>query len=235
MPLAPGPRRNCYTICRPWYCAGFLFPQARPRCCRGCGDRGCVTGDHLTIDVLRYPGSDVRPGDPDGAWLLRFFPLGVNHLPTAGTALLRTAGDANCLVACCSATLRQPAPSPVLRLLWLRTPLPNSRCARPQPTPSPGCCSLTSLLSTANCTYRTAVLLTAAPDHCGPPGPGRQPRHRLAQPGFGTPPPNRPAYCWYCWSAVRLCQTSLISATRETIPTPPPNVYSGRHRFSRAR
>ncbi|MFD9429213.1 hypothetical protein ACFWCW_42775, partial [Streptomyces sp. NPDC060054] len=42
-----------------------------------------------------------------------------------GTALLRTAGDANCSVACDSATLRQPAPSPVLRLLWLGTPLPN--------------------------------------------------------------------------------------------------------------
>ncbi|MEB8338564.1 hypothetical protein OKJ99_13770, partial [Streptomyces endophyticus] len=30
-----------------------------------------------------------------------------------------------CSVACGSATLRQPAPSPVLRLLWLGTPLPN--------------------------------------------------------------------------------------------------------------
>ena len=48
----------------------------------------------------------------------------------------------------------------------------TSRCARPQPTPSPRCCSLTSLLGTANCTFgtATAVLPTAAPDHCGPPG-----------------------------------------------------------------
>ncbi|GHD36363.1 hypothetical protein GCM10010317_000620 [Streptomyces mirabilis] len=45
---------------------------------------------------------------------------------TAGTALLRTAVDATCSVTCDSVTLRQPAPSPVLRLLlWLRTPLPN--------------------------------------------------------------------------------------------------------------
>jgi len=36
----------------------------------------------------------------------------------------------------------------------------TSRCARPQPTPSPGCCSLTSLLGTANCTYGYC--------HCGP-------------------------------------------------------------------
>ncbi|EFL27490.1 LOW QUALITY PROTEIN: hypothetical protein SSOG_07203, partial [Streptomyces himastatinicus ATCC 53653] len=56
-------------------------------------------------------------------------------------------------------------------------------------------------------------------------------------PGFGTPPPHRPAncYCGYCWPAVRLCQAPLISATRETITTPPPNVYSSRHRFPRGR
>jgi hypothetical protein len=97
-------------------CAGLLFPQTRPTSCRGCGDRSCLTGDHLTIDVLRYPGSDFRPGDPDGAWSLRSFPL-LNRSLTE--PVLRTA------VACGSATLRQPAPSPVLRLLWLGTPLPN--------------------------------------------------------------------------------------------------------------
>ncbi|PKT67039.1 hypothetical protein CW362_42650 [Streptomyces populi] len=42
---------------------------------------------------------------------------------------LRTAGTANCSAACDSATLRRSAPSPVLRLLWLRTPLPNFVCA----------------------------------------------------------------------------------------------------------
>ena len=57
-------------------------------------------------------------------------PSVINHLPngglrTAGTALLRVADDANYSVASHSATLRQPAPSPVLLLLWLRTPLPN--------------------------------------------------------------------------------------------------------------
>src|SRR4051794_12306145 len=87
-------------------------------------------------------------------------PSVINCLPnrgtaTAGTALLRTAGDADYSMACDSATLRQPVPSPVLRLLWLGNPLPNSRCARPQPTPSPRYCSLTSLLlGTSNCTCR---------------------------------------------------------------------------------
>jgi hypothetical protein len=63
-----------------------------------------------------------RPGDPDGARLLR---SSLWDLPTAGKALLRTAGTTNRSVTCHSATFRQPAPSPVLRLLWLRTPLPN--------------------------------------------------------------------------------------------------------------
>lgn len=80
MPYGTRARRNSYTICRPQYCAGLLFPRARPERRRGCGDRECVTGDHLTIDVLRYP-------DP---LLVRailmarappFFPL-ANHLPS---------------------------------------------------------------------------------------------------------------------------------------------------------
>ena len=91
-----------------------------------CGDRGCLTGDHLTIDVLRYPGSRLRPGDPDDAWAPPFFPL---DQPPANVncwccvllvlPVMRTAGGLE------SATLRQPAPSPVLHLLWLGTPLPN--------------------------------------------------------------------------------------------------------------
>jgi len=38
----------------------------------GCGDRGCVTGDHLPIRGLAVPGR-VRPGpgDPDGVCVLR--------------------------------------------------------------------------------------------------------------------------------------------------------------------
>ena len=63
---------------------------------------------------------DFHPGDPDGARLLRSSLL-INYSLTE---------TAHCwyrelLVASNSATLRQPAPSPVLRLLWLGTPLPN--------------------------------------------------------------------------------------------------------------
>lgn len=53
--------------------------------------------------ILMALGSSVLPSE-------------INCLPT---------GDAYLSVACDSATLRQPAPSPVLRLLRLGTPLPN--------------------------------------------------------------------------------------------------------------
>ncbi|MDQ0798140.1 hypothetical protein QFZ58_006628 [Streptomyces sp. B1I3] len=37
------------------------------------------------------------------------------------------------------------------------------------------------------------ALLTAAPDDCGPPGPGPVPSPSCNHSGFGTPPPHRPA------------------------------------------
>ncbi len=84
-----------------------------------------MTGDHLTIDVLRYPGALLRPGDPDGAQPLRS--LWINHLLVRYCALrvIRTAGGLH------RTTVRQPAPSPVLQLPWLRTPLPNPLARAP--------------------------------------------------------------------------------------------------------
>lgn len=162
--MAPGPRRNRYTICRPWYCAGFLFPQTRPRCCRGRGDRGCVTGDHLTIDVLRYPG----PVLPARAILMA---LGSSVLPS-GSITYQT-GTAYCWWPL-TAPLRQPAPSPILHLLWLRTLLPNL------PVRAPAADAFTEVLLTdftaGYCQLHfLRVLLTAAPDHPGPPGPVTSP------------------------------------------------------------
>ena len=92
---------------------------------------------------------------------------------------------AYCSVACDSATLRQPAPSPVLRLLWLRTPLPNL------PVRASAADAFTEVLLTdftaGYCelrlrVLRELVLLTAAPDHCGPPGPIVSPVAVLQQP-----------------------------------------------------
>jgi hypothetical protein len=103
---------------------------------------------------------DFRPGDPDGAGS-SVLPSVINYLPSG---ILRTAGDANYSVACDSATLRQPAPSPVLRLLWLEPHCQTSRCARPQPTPSPRCCSLTHCWVLLSCSRRP--LITAAA-RCG--------------------------------------------------------------------
>jgi hypothetical protein len=59
---------------------------------------------------------ESRPGDPDGAWLLR---------SSLWDQSLTKTSTAYCTVACGSATLRQPAPSPVLLLHWLSAPLPN--------------------------------------------------------------------------------------------------------------
>ncbi|MDH6222236.1 hypothetical protein M2283_009585 [Streptomyces pseudovenezuelae] len=120
---------------------------------------------------------DVGPGDPDGARLLRSSLW--DQLLTSG--VLRTAGDANCSAACGSAALRQPAPSPVLRLLWLGTPLPNlpvrasAADAFTEVLLTDFHCWVPRTALTGTATASTAVLLTAAPDHCGPPGPVASP------------------------------------------------------------
>ncbi|MDQ1051143.1 hypothetical protein QFZ76_009379 [Streptomyces sp. V4I2] len=113
---------------------------------------------------------------------------------TAGTAPLRTAGDANCSAAYDSATLRQPAPSPVLHLLRLGTPLPNlparasAADAFTEVLPTPLLVPRTAPAGTA--TASTAVL-TAAPDHCSHPVRPSVPSPSCNHPGSGTPPPHR--------------------------------------------
>lgn len=49
---------------------------------------------------------------------------------------------------------------------------------------------------------------TAAPDHCGPPGPVVSAVTVQRKPGFDTPPPHRPANdnCGYCCPPVHLCR-----------------------------
>ncbi|SCE36406.1 hypothetical protein GA0115240_154718 [Streptomyces sp. DvalAA-14] len=85
-----------------------------------------------------------------------FFPLRAITCPT-GHALPRTAGDANYWWPAPAPLFGQSAPSPVLHLLRLRIPLPNL----PVRAPAAGAF--------------TEVLLAAAPDHCGPPGPAVSP------------------------------------------------------------
>lgn len=175
--------------------------------------------------ILMAPGSSVLPS-------------GINHLPSG---VLRTAGDANYLVACDSATLRQPAPSPVLRLLWLRTPLPNL------PVRASAADAFTEVLLTDFTAGYCDLHLRVLPlRHCsrrplitaGHPVRSSVPSPSCNNPGFETPPPHRPANCncVYCCPAVRVCQAPRsLCATRETIATQPPNVYSDQHRFSRVR
>jgi hypothetical protein len=161
-------------------------------------------------------------------------PSGINHLPTE--RVLRTAGETNCnySVACHSATLRQPAPSPVLRLLWLGTPLPNL------PVRAPAADAFTEVpLTDLTAGYRELhlrELLTAAPDHCGPPGPVVSPVAVLQQPWLrnSTTAPPCELQLHYCCPPVRVCRALLsLWTTGETIARPPPHVYSRQHRFSR--
>lgn len=172
------------------------------------------------------------PGLKTSARAILMAPNSSVHSLIAGTA-----GDATCSVACHSATLRQPAP---VRLSCICSGLEphcrTSRCARPQPTPSPRYHSLTSLLGTANCTYTTATaycsrrpLITAGhPVRLSVPSPS------CNNPGSGTPPPHRPAHCNYGLLPGSSCLPGPLSLwpTRETITTPLPNVYSSQHRFS---
>lgn len=136
-----------------------------------------------------------------------------------------------------SATLRQPAPSPVLRLLWLGTPLPNLPVRAPAADAftevlltdfTAGCCE-PSLAGTA-----TAVLLMAAPDHCGPPGAVVSPVAVL-QPLWLRNSTTAPSCELQLRTAARQFISAgplLISATTKTLTTPSTNVYSGGYRFS---
>ncbi len=155
----------------------------------------------------------------------------------AGTAPLRTAGDVTCSVACHSATLRQPAPSPVLRLLWLGTPLPNL------PARAPAADAFTEVLlsycAAGSCVLHFRIPLLRALRSCswrplttaGHPVRPSVPSPSSKNPGSGTPQPHRTAN-YALPPAVHLCRACSISATEETVPTPPSNVYSGQHRFS---
>jgi hypothetical protein len=78
----------------------------------------------------------------------------------------------------------------------------------------------------------------AAPDHCGPPGPVVSPVAVLQQPWLrnSTTAPSCELQLRVLLpgsSSLRALRSFLV--TGETITTPPPNVYSGRHRFLRVR
>lgn len=141
----------------------------------------------------------ARPGDPDGAWLLRSF-LWINHLPNGNCVLLvlRTAGGLS------QRHFGSQLCRPSCICFGLEPHCRTSRCVRPQPTPSPRYCSLTSLRGTANCTCygycsRRPLITAGHPVRSPVPSPS------CNQPGFETPSPHRPAHCncGYCGPAAR--------------------------------
>lgn len=149
---------------------------------------------------------DFRPGDPDGARLLRSsLEYRLLDLLHCALRVVRTFGG-----------LSQRHPStagPVARpacCFGLEPHRRTSRCARPQPTPSPRYCSPTPLPGTATCTYRYCIASTTTLPAVTPVAAGHPVRPSVPSPshsnrGFGTPPPNRPAHCehLYCRPAVR--------------------------------
>lgn len=140
---------------------------------------------------------DVRPGDPDGAWILRSFPLAeLIHL--AGTAycwccvllMLRTAGGLSQRHFSTASPVARPAPAPA----WNPAVEPPGTRARSRRlyrgTAEQHCWSCE--LHLPNCSWRP--LITA-----GHPVRSSVPSPSCTNPGFGTPPPHRPANCayWY--------------------------------------
>lgn len=132
---------------------------------------------------------DSGPGDPDGAGSSVLLSV-INYLPWGHCVLL--------VLHYCVLLVMRTAQRPVTAPLFGSRPrcpscvcsgsephCRTSRCARPQPTPSPRYRSVTSLLGTANCThgYRNCHDSGPAPaaPQCGPPGPAVSPVAVLQQ------------------------------------------------------
>jgi hypothetical protein len=172
---------------------------------------------------------DFRPGDPDGARLLRSSLL-ISYSPTE---------TANCWWPHTAPLFGSQPRRPSCVCSGLEPHCRTSRCARPQPTPSPRYCSLTSLLGTANlhllalplryCSWRP--LITAGhPVRSSVPVAVLQP---LWLRNSTTAPP---ALLQLRTAARQFISAGplLISATTETLTTPPTNVYCSEYRFPRA-
>jgi hypothetical protein len=197
----PEPRRRQHHL-PVLYCAGLLCPQTRPR---GGVLRGSRLRDRRPPTYPRSCGTRAQschPGDPDGAQLLRSS-LCADCLPT-GTDVLRTA----CTTGYCVLpvllvvrtagglrkrhSVRQSTPSPLLPALAQEPHCRTPRHARPQPD------AFTERQSTYCCV--TAVLLVAAPEHCGPPGTAVTPDAAWLRNSTTAP------ICGYCFPAVHLCR-----------------------------
>ena len=169
---------------------------------------------------------DFRPGDPDGARPLRSSLLSNYSLSeTVNCWWPRTAplsGSRPRHPSCVCSGLEPPLPNLPVRAsaadAFTEVLLTDFAAGYFEP----------SLTGTA-----TAALLMAAPDHCGPPGPVVSPVAAL-QPLWLRNSTTAPSCELQLRTAARQFISAgplLISATRETITTPPTHVYCGWHRF----
>jgi hypothetical protein len=183
------------------------------------------------------PGLIPPPGRSRWRSTPPFFPL---DQPLT-ERVLRTAGTAYCWWPAVAPLSGSQPRRPPCACSGLEPHCRTSRYARPQPTPLPRYCSLNFTAGYCEPHLLPALLLRSCSWQplitAGHPVRSSVPSPPCNRPGSGTPPPHRPAHCTcgYCYPAVRLCRALLISATRETIPTPPPNVYSGYSRFCSVR
>ena len=219
MPLAPGPRRNCYTICRPLVVRGPSVSACPP------GGLGGVRGSLLFDlrpphyrDVLRYPGSMSPPRAILTALrLLRSSSMSCFVL----LPVLRTTGPARQPLVALSFGSQPRRPTRLCS--GLEPHCRTSRCARPQPTPSPRYHCPAPLLDPTNCRYcslrQLRSCLRRPLNTAGHPVRSPVPSPSCTNPGSGTPPPHRPAPAnctrGSCCPAVRICQALLTAWLRE--------------------
>ena len=191
---------------------------------------------HLPALVLRRPAVSAAPtvmlSGVRGSRLLDRRPPhcrcpAVPGLGTSARAILMALGSSvlpsviNCWY-CSTAYCRRPVTAPPFgsRPRCASAPEPHcrtSRCARPQPTPSPRYCTL---LHCRYCELHLPILrycsrrplITA-----GHPVRSSVPSPSCNRSGFETPPPHRPAHCncGYRRPAVHVCRALFLSGLRE--------------------